>query len=945
MNAYEIIGWLGRHIDRMADLCMDSRQIQPGDVFFACPGASVDGRDFIDDAVARGAVAIIAEEGGTDRQADVDVPYAQVRRLTHILGEVAHHWYREPSRAVSVVAVTGTNGKTTCVNWIASALNAQGLPCGTIGTLGVMCPDGQRLAGALTTPDILTMHRSLATLRDAGALVVALEASSIGIDQGRLDHVHIEIAALTNVSHDHLDYHGTFDAYKAAKRRLFGWPQLGAVVINIDDEVGRDFCAQLDEVVPITYSIDPSRHADIQASEIEASGYGLVFNLRTPRGQSQLLTRMVGIHNVSNLLLVAGVLRQLGWGMSRTVRELGALAPVQGRMEVVEPLPCGQHQPVPMVVVDYSHTPDALERALEALDHTARARDGRLICVVGCGGGRDADKRPMMGRVAQTHANRVVLTSDNPRNEDPTAIIEQMRAGMASTADLENAFASGARVAEQIEVEPSRSDAILGAIWSADDKDVILLAGKGHETTQEFADRVIVFDDRQWAQLALTWRRGLTLSTDTRSVASGELFWALSGERFDGHDYLETARQAGACAAVVSKPDPDVGLAQIVVHDTRAALTTCASVWRRQFGLPVIGVTGSNGKTTTKEMIAHIVRAWQGEAHVLATRGNLNNDLGVPMTVMGLRAPHQVAVIEMGMNQPGEIAKLAAVAQPTIGLVNNAQREHLEFMLNVDAVAKENGAVLQSLPADGVAVFPADDTYTAWWKDMAAGRTVLTFGFDATAQVYADTIHAQPNSTTFTLHAPEGSDTVTLRVQGQHNLRNALAAATCAVAAGAPLNAIVRGLEAFDPVAGRTQAYELGDGLQLIDDTYNANPDSVRAAIDVLASLQGRRILVLGDMAEVGADAALAHAEMGEYAVQRGIDAVLTLGTDSQHAALAFGAGGTHFEALDDLLETLISLCPANILVKGSRSARMERVVQALEKTIVKHTEGDGGAA
>jgi len=929
MNSYEIIAWLGRHVERSAHLCLDSRFVEPGDVFFACPGKTVDGREYIDDAIDRGAVAVVSEHGTADRQAELGVPYVQVRHLSRILGEVAHHWYREPSHALSVVAVTGTNGKTTCVNWIAHVLNAEGLPCGTIGTLGVIRPDGQRVQNALTTPDILTMHRTLAMLRDAGALVVALEASSIGIDQGRLDHVRIEVAAFTNLSHDHLDYHGNTEAYKETKFRLFDWPHLGAAVVNIDDAAGREFCARMTAVTPITYSIDSDRQADIQASNIDASGYGLVFTLRTPRGQSQLLTRLVGIHNISNLLLVAGVLRQLGWGMARTVRELGALMPVEGRMQMVDAIHCGPSRALPMAVVDYSHTPAALERALEALTQTASARGGQLHCVIGCGGGRDHEKRPMMGQVAERLAQRVILTSDNPRHEDPQDIIDQIRAGMK----------------RQPEIELSRSRAILSALWQADEKDIVLIGGKGHEVRQEFADRAIAFDDRQWARLALTWRRGATLSTDTRSLTDGNLFLALAGANFDGHDYLEEARQAGACAAIVSQPDETADIEQIVVADTQQALTDLATMWRRQFRLPVIAITGSNGKTTTKEMVASILRHWQGDDFVLATAGNFNNHIGVPLTLLRLAARHQVAVIEMGMNRPGEIACLADIGQPTIALVNNAQREHLEFMHTVEAVAEENGSVLTALPVDGVAVIPADDAFAAYWTDLSGDRKVLRFGFESDCDVTADHILAQPDSTEFHLHTPAGSGPVVLRARGLHNLRNALAAVACAIAANVPFTAIVRGLEAFDPVAGRTHTCQLGDGLLLIDDTYNANPDSVRAAIDVLSDLQGRRVLVLGDMGEIGAQADQLHAEMGHYAAEQGIDAVLTLGEASRHAAEAFGHPDMSFTELDDLQQALVAQLPANVLVKGSRSARMERVVQALERHLAEQGGGDDHAA
>lgn len=927
MTAYEIIAWLGRHAERTAHLCLDSRQVQPGDVFFACRGQQTDGRQYIADALANGAVAVLVEAGG--EPLDLDVPWAEVRDLNGVLGQVGHHWYREPSHALSVVAVTGTNGKTTCVNWIATALNSEGVLCGTVGTLGVVLPDGRNLGGALTTPDVLTMHRSLAALRDAGAAVVAIEASSIGIEQGRLDHVKIEIAAFTNLTHDHLDYHETIENYQAAKFKLFSWPRLGAAVINIDDPAGVELMSATTVASPASYSMRPDVHANVQAQDVQSSGYGLVFNLITGRGSAQVLTRMVGLHNVSNLLLVAGVVGELGWGMARTVRALAALKAVDGRLQVVDALEGGESRSLPMVVVDYAHTPDALERALTALVDTAKARGGQLVCVFGCGGSRDTKKRPVMGGLAAKLADRVVLTNDNPRNEDPQDIVAQIVAGMPGTP----------------EVILDRARAILTAIWGADEKDVILLAGKGHETWQEFESVRLPFDDRDWARLALTWLRGVRLSTDTRTLESGDLFVALSGDNFDGHDYLAVAAEKGASGAIVETRQPSVSIPQLVVGDTRKALARLAAVWRAHQSLPVIGVTGSNGKTTTKEMIAAILRAWQGPDAVLATRGNLNNDLGVPLTVLRLKKKHHAAVIEMGMNHPGEIAQLAQIAQPTVALVNNAQREHQEFMHTVEAVARENGTVLSALPETGTAVFPGDDSYTALWSDMSAGRATLRFGFDPKFDVYADQIHAQPTETGFELHTPVGSGPVMLQAQGLHNLRNALAAAACAVALNIPFISIVRGLQDFNPVAGRMKSRLIADGMQIIDDTYNANPDSVRAAIDVLASLQGAKVLVLGDMGEVGEDASDAvHAEVGAYAHECGINVLLSLGPASANAAESFGPGAIAFDDIHKLNEHLKTLLPVNVLVKGSRSARMERVLEALSEHLDAHTEGKRSA-
>jgi UDP-N-acetylmuramoyl-tripeptide--D-alanyl-D-alanine ligase len=420
------------------------------------------------------------------------------------------------------------------------------------------------------------------------------------------------------------------------------------------------------------------------------------------------------------------------------------------------------------------------------------------------------------------------------------------------------------------------------------------------------------------------------VSTDSRTVQAGALFVALRGETFDAHDFLDQVAARNVAAVVVEKLPENFPLPALVVPDTLAALGRIGNAWRSQFGIPVIGVTGSNGKTTVKEMIAAILAAAFGEDARLATQGNLNNEIGVPLTAMRLTGAHKAAVVELGMNHPGEIARLAAIAAPTVALVNNAQREHQEFMHTVEAVARENGSVLQALPAGGVAVFPGDDEYTALWRELAGERKVLTFGLGEACDVRAA---YTPNSfgSDLQIGAPQGQFNIKLSAAGEHNVRNALAACACALAAGIPQDAIVRGLESFAPVSGRLQRKQAANGATVIDDSYNANPDSVRAAIDVLAQSAAPRILVLGDMGEVGTQGPQFHEEIGAYAASRGIETVLVTGALARHMT---GAGAQHFEQFDDLLAALDkqlgSKSDATVLVKGSRFMKMERVVHHL---------------
>ncbi|TXG01129.1 UDP-N-acetylmuramoyl-tripeptide--D-alanyl-D-alanine ligase [Massilia arenae] len=419
------------------------------------------------------------------------------------------------------------------------------------------------------------------------------------------------------------------------------------------------------------------------------------------------------------------------------------------------------------------------------------------------------------------------------------------------------------------------------------------------------------------------------VSTDSRKVDAGALFVALVGETFDAHDFLDQVVARDVAAVVVSRLPEGWNLPAIVVPDTLVALGRIAHAWRAQFDIPLIGVTGSNGKTTVKEMIASILAAAVGEEARLATQGNLNNEIGVPLTLFRLDASHRAAVVELGMNHPGEIGRLSVIATPTVGLVNNAQREHQEFMHTVEAVARENGSVLQALSNDGVAVFPGDDIYTDLWRGLAACE-VITFGLSDACDVHA-TYTSNGFGSDLQVRARGAQFGIALAAAGEHNVRNALAAIACALGAGIEQAAIVRGLEAFAPVGGRLQRKTAANGATVIDDTYNANPDSMRAAIDVLAAYPAPRILVVGDMGEVGAQGKEFHEEIGAYAATRGIDTVLATGELARHLV---ASGARHYEQFDELLAALDEKLGGNtnstVLVKGSRFMKMERVVQHL---------------
>jgi UDP-N-acetylmuramoyl-tripeptide--D-alanyl-D-alanine ligase len=423
------------------------------------------------------------------------------------------------------------------------------------------------------------------------------------------------------------------------------------------------------------------------------------------------------------------------------------------------------------------------------------------------------------------------------------------------------------------------------------------------------------------------------VSTDSRSVAAGELFIALKGERFDGHAFVSDVLDRGAAGALVEAAwaAGHADLPLVAVDDTRRGLGRLAADWRARFDLPLVGITGSNGKTTVKEMLAAIFRAHFGAETVLATTGNLNNDIGLPMMLLRLRPEHRAAVIEMGMNHPGEIAYLTGLARPTVALVNNAQRAHLEGLGTLTDVARAKGEIFDGLAEDGVAVINADDPHADLWRELAGARRQVSFGIAANADVSGQWTPAGFGGRLAAATA-WGATEFVLPVPGLHNARNALAALAAALASGVSLETAARALSAYAGVKGRLQRRAGLNGALVIDDTYNANPDSMRAALDVLAAIPGKHIFVMGDMGEVGEAAGQFHDEIGGYAKSRGVDLLFALGDLSVAAAGNFDGGGRHFKRLEDLVEALKKeLGPdTTVLVKGSRFMRMERVVEAI---------------
>ncbi|MRV73058.1 UDP-N-acetylmuramoyl-L-alanyl-D-glutamate--2,6-diaminopimelate ligase [Duganella sp. FT92W] len=508
MNPTDISNWIKQQAavgDKAGKLTSDSRRVQAGDVFFAYPGDGKDGRDYIAAAIAQGACAVVLEAAGAQWDGAWNVPHLEVADLKRQSGPIAHAYYNQPDAAMYTVGVTGTNGKTSCAVWLGQAMSRLGSQTAVIGTLGVGMFRARGEADfdptGYTTPDAVLLAQKLAESRDAGAQALAIEVTSIALDLGRTDGMHFDTALFTNLTRDHLDHHGSMAAYEAAKMKLFDWPGLKTAVVNLDDPAGLRIALRLaaraaaGEIAVMGYTLqeaaaqpDIANVAMLRATQVRTRSAGTEFHLDCPQGSAHVRTQLVGQFNISNALAVLGALLAKGTALRAAVDAIEAIVPAPGRMQQVG------GADAPLVVIDYAHTPDALEKTLSTLRLVAQERGGQLWCVFGCGGDRDPGKRPQMGKISQA-ADHVLVTSDNPRSEDPHAIIAQIVAGMDAN--------HPSSVFQAVE---DRAAAILSAVKHAGKQDVILLAGKGHEPYQEIKGRKMPFSDADHAQLALSAR-------------------------------------------------------------------------------------------------------------------------------------------------------------------------------------------------------------------------------------------------------------------------------------------------------------------------------------------------------------------------------------------------------------------------------------------------------
>lgn len=916
----------------ITNLSCHSGTIKHGGLFFAVRGGQTDGADFVPQAVQNGAVAVIAEH-----PIQTTVPVIVVQNMHDIMVQMADKLY--PSEALKKVAVTGTNGKTSTVYYVSQIMNALGIPSASMGTIGINSPLLKKI-GSMTTPDLCVARENLHQLQTVGVKAVAMEASSHGLEQGRLDGVTFLAGAFTNLTQDHLDYHKTMEAYLSAKTKLFDKIVSGGyAVLNAD-------IAEFDMLSKIAVS----KGLHIISYGHNGNELRILEQKPLPSGQRvsvyafgktyDMDLNIVGDFQLMNILCAVGLCIGLGANAEEIMQIVPFLQAPEGRLERVATLKNGA-----AIYVDYAHTPDALERVLKTMrSHTK----GRLVCVFGCGGNRDTAKRPLMGEIVNRLADVVYITDDNPRFENPSDIRSQIASACPKGIEIGN-----------------RQMAIVTAVASLQENDVLVIAGKGHETGQTIDGKSYVFDDKIETLLAVMnaeqiplWqshelRVALTpnvsmmanafgISKDTRTLQIGDLYIAIRGENMDGHTFVKTAVQKGAAACLVDHlVDGVLPDKQIVVPDVMQAFNRLALFARNRSEAKFIAVTGSSGKTTTKEMLKTALSE-QGKTY--ATMGNYNNHIGVPLTLTTMPIDTQYAIIETGMNHVGELTELSMLVRPDVAIVTMIGAAHLAHFRDTKQIAEAKAEIFTAMNDDGVAILNTDDkAFFGFLKDKAYAcgvRRIVSFGHEKEADFVLKETLAVGEKTKITANWHGSALKYEIGFLGEHFAMNSLAVLAAVDSIGASVEQAALALGVTSAIAGRGAAEMIqlpnGNNVILIDDAYNANPASMAASIHTLGLRQGLvKIAVLGDMLELGEQEMTLHVGLMQALLESNVDKVYATGRLMHYLydSLPLDRQGAWAETPEELANILLNELPdgATVLIKASNGMGLKKVVMKLK--------------
>ena len=909
----------------ISSIVIDSRKVEPGALFICLRGLAVDGHNFIEAAIAKGAAAIMVEDATGSFPPNIAV--IQVENTRQSMAYVAANYHGNPAAKLRLIGVTGTNGKTTTTYLIEEILRKLGRKTGLIGTVGIRVGDSllDIPFATSTTPDPLELHAIFAQMAALGVQDVVMEVTSHALALFKMEGLTFDIGVFTNLTQDHLDFHGTMENYALAKAQLF--VQSKFAVVNADDEYTPLMLQQHGSDPFLTYSLDAC--SNLQAVNVKYLQQGSTFELR---GVEYSLP-ITGKFNIYNILAAIGVAETLlPNGDQDAIRHAVAeISGVPGRIQAV-PNQLGAH-----ILVDYAHSPDGLTNIISSVREFTT---GRVITLFGCGGDRDKTKRPIMGRIAATLSDYCILTSDNPRTEDPFAIIAQTEAGVKETAT-------------PYQICENRRDAIFAGVKMLNPGDALIIAGKGHEDYQEVGTVKYPFSDYDTAVVALESRQaGMKLTmqeiakacngrllhdidtplitsvcTDSRKAQPGALFVPLAGDTFDGHDYIATAAMGGAVCALTEREIPsDIPL--ILVESTRRALMELAGYYRRQHDVTVVAITGSAGKTTTKDMIANVLAR---KYKTKKTMGNFNNDIGLPLSIFQLETTDEVLVLEMGMNHAMEIHELSLIGAPDIAVITHIGDAHIENFDNREGILHAKLEIVDGLKPGGTVILNGDDPLLT--GPIAAHKVEqFTVQYPSTKNILrAEPMGLQETDCHFNWRANDIR--LKIPVPGAHNVMNALLAAAVGVEMGVPPCEISKGFDDFEPPGGRLTVQDIG-GMTVINDAYNANPAAMREAIKIVCRQEGRKVAILGDMFELGHVAQARHEEIGAFAAEMGIDLLVAIGSLARfmYDSFCHSEKKLYFPTVDEFLQNRQGLLQPGdvVLVKASRGMAFERVIDTI---------------
>jgi murE/murF fusion protein len=958
-------------------IASNSLDVKPGALFIAVKGLVADGHDYIEDAFEKGAVAVVAQNNPKNIH---NVILVEDSRLA--MARIAANFYGNPSKELTLVGITGTNGKTTTSLILESIFKACGFSTGVIGTINIKY-NGITFDNPVTTPDSIDLQKTLYKMKDCGVSHVIIEVSSHGLDLKRVDYCKFDAGIFTNLSQDHLDYHKNMAEYFECKKRFFTQflgpdkKNNAPAIINIDDVKGEELYKSLAyKAICTSTKTQQGIFADNFTNDIN----GLSGTIHLPGssfGESfNMTSSLTGTFNLENILCAAAVAHALNIDSEYIKKGINDCHIVPGRLEKVN-TPINRH-----IFVDYAHTPDALESILITLKQMAPKR---IITIFGCGGDRDRAKRPLMGQIACKHSDICIVTSDNPRTEKPETIIDDILKGLTKFDKLLDSDLSALPFKKGYLTEVDRKKAIEKAIFISKPGDIVIAAGKGHETYQITNSGTIHFDDKEELQKAalkfdeqfkpIAWNQDdiekaleikpafstLTpdqsftgISTDSRTITKTQIFLALKGENFDGHVFIKNLIEKGIKGFIVEKDyikqnnlETIFANKTIVVFETDNTLTSLgqlAQYQRIRSNVKLVAITGSSGKTTTRKITKEI---FETTFLTHSTKGNFNNEIGLPLTLLNLSRAHEWAIVEMGMNHPGEISRLSKIALPDIAMVINTASVHLEGLGNVENVAKAKAEIFEGVRKNGTAIIFAEDPRREILEKKASENNniqkLILFGTGRDTDFCPTHIENSNHSTQFNVRINNEEHTLKIHSPALFMVDNCLAAICAAATAGVSITGIRKGIAAFYPMSGRMNIYKIGDHLNIIDDTYNANPASVTQALKTLSSInKGKNsIAVLGDMLELGPESDMLHKKIGQAIAGLKISKLYVFGNQVKQTiqgALENGFSkdfifhGTKKQIAQKILKDKET--ETWVLVKGSRGVSMEQVIHELKKPL-----------